>query len=251
MIRLLHASTDSLFCRKFADYCSYLQDVYYHRLPRDKDVLEIIQTEAINVVLLDMAVEPCGGLAVLTTIRTHFAPHEVGIALYSASSQSEDVLRQGAEQGADYFLLRPLDLVVLEKRLREIVFPGAVSSSQSLSFKQVQEICTGFFERMGVPPQYKGYRYLIKGIWLASLHPSWLNAVTQDLYPAIAQRFGVSGSQVERTMRYALDITWEKGNLEELYTFFPYVRENKGKPTNAIFIATMVDLVNLESEQFG
>ena len=72
-----------------------------------------------------------------------------------------------------------------------------------------------------------------------------------EFVSAIGQRFEVNGAQVERAMRYALDVTWEKGNIERLYNFFPYVRESKGKPTNSAFIARMVDLVGLEAGRGG
>lgn len=251
MIRIVHLDNDVLFLQAMDEYCSRLGDIDYQRFRSATSFLQTFDLDMPDLVLLDMDLQPEGGLAVLERIRVRFSSDQVKVILLSIQATSEQALTQTVHLGADYFIQRPVDLVVLEKRIRQLVGDSRGKPSRELTRRQVQEICTRYFEQMGVPPHYKGYRYLVEGIWLGSLHPSWLNSVTQRLYPAIGQRFEVNGAQVERAMRYALDITWEKGNVEQLYKFFPYVRENKGKPTNSAFIAKMVDLVGLEVSQSG
>lgn len=251
MIRILQLAGDPLFLQAMNEYCSRLQDIHYQGVSDEADLFQLMGAPPPDVVLLDADLQPQNGLEVLEKIRARFSSEEVKIILLASKDASEWKLSHTASLGADYFVQRPIDLIVLEKRIRQLVESPVRAVPQGLSRRQVQENCTAFFEQMGIPPHYKGYSYLMEGIWLVSVHPSWLNSVTQNLYPAIGQRFDVSGSQVERSMRYALDVTWEKGNLEQLYSFFPYVRENKGKPTNSAFIAKMVDLIIMEAGERG
>lgn len=245
MIRVLQADGDSCFRLEVSDYFSRLKDFEYEGVGRGDKLSEIIEEWEPNLVLLASALQPGGGFSLLREIRSRWKATELAVIVCAKEKRGEWDLQQAAGLGADYFILRPVDLVVLEQRIRQLVKGGSFASYATS--RQVQEICVRYFDLLGVPPHYKGYRYLLEGIWLASLHPMWLNSVTQDLYPAIGQRFSTNGVQVERAMRYALDMTWEKGNVEQLYRFFAFEsRENKGKPTNSMFIAKMVDLVGLE-----
>lgn len=251
MIRLLHLDKNDEFRAKVATYFGRIGDFKYRGESGKQDPREVIMQEQPHVVLLNFNLEATGGVATLRKIRAQWKPDELKVVVIFDTPPGEALLTQVANSGADYVLLRPVDQVVLEKRIRQLVKGKRLDPHKELSLRQVQEICISYFERMGVPPNFKGYRYLLEGIWLAAVHPEWLNSVTQNLYPAIGQRFGVTGSQVERAMRYAIDVTWEKGNIDQLYQVFPYIRENKGKPTNSVFIAKMVDLVGLETDLSG
>lgn len=245
MIRVLHLDEDIPFIDALKVYFRRLVDIDYEGTREHAKLRKAFDEDMPNVVLLGMGLQPQRGLAVLQEIRKRFTSDKVKVILLSMEAPSEHELMKTARLGADYFVQRPVDLFVLETRIRQLTTKPADPPREEVTRRQVHEICTGYFEQMGVPPHYKGYRYLMEGIWLACVHSSWLNSVTQILYPAIGQRFEVNGSQVERAMRYALDVTWEKGNVEQLYNLFPYVRESKGKPTNSAFIARMVELVKL------
>lgn len=249
VIRVLQADGDRDYRQAVADYFGRLDDfLYLGGLDSGEDLVNTIAEQKPHVVFLDLDLPPQGGFPLLQEIRGHWCKQDLAVILFAVTDHGEAYLGQAADLGADYFILRPVDLVVLEKRARQVLTANPMLlEHHGPTLKQVQEICVRYFEAMGVPPHYKGYRYLIEGIWLVRLYPSWLGSMTKKLYPAIGQRFGTTGSQVERAMRYTLDVTWEKGDLEELYRFFPYeVRENKGKPTNSAFIAKMADLVGME-----
>lgn len=245
MIRILQLDSDQAFRGEVAAYFQRLPDFYYACGESGAELMDLVEREAPQVVLVDLHLPPLGGLAALAQLRARWNTDQVKVILSSTTAPGEELLAQVAQAGGDYFLLRPVDLVVLEKRVKQLL--GAEQAvTGEITLRQVQEICLGYFERLGLPPHYKGYRYLIEGIWLVVLHPSWLNSVTRTLYPAIAQRFGVNPAQVERAMRYAIDVTWEKGNLDQLYELFPFVKESKGKPTNSVFIGKLADLIRLE-----
>lgn len=249
MIRVLQLDRDQEFRSEVAAYFGRLNDLQYRGLDSEAELEAVLNGGKPDVILLDMGLEPESSLAVLARIRARWKM--VKLIMVSRTPPGEQILAQAAEYGADYFLLRPVDLVVLEKRIRQLLNPAASAYRGEFTRRQVQDVCTSYFERMGVPPHYKGYRYLVEAIWLAALHPDWLSSVTQNLYPAVGQRFGVSAAQVERDMRYALEVTWEKGDMDQLYQVFPFIPEDKGKPTNSAFISKMVDLVGLELQARG
>ena len=251
MIRVVQVDSDQAFRDKVAAYFRRLDGFIYRGLDCAADLGPAVAGNKPQVILLDLYCQPRGGMEALREIRSSLKRDETKVIMVSSTPPGEELLARAAELGADYFLLRPVDVVVLEKRISQLLQSPVEAPARELSFKLVQDICTAYFERMGIPPHYKGYRYLIEGIYLASLHPQWLNAVTQHLYPALGERFGVSGAQVERAMRYALEAAWAKGNLDQLYAIFPYVQANRGKPTNSEFISTMVNLVGLAAEGQG
>ncbi len=255
MIQILQVHSDANFRQALSDHCSDLPDLSYHVARDTTDLLNFFDESTPDLVLLDLDLQPQAGLELLAKIRARWSNEEVKVLLLVAETTQEHVLTYAAELGADYCMHLPMPLSVLETRVRQLVGGAAAQgdlgrqrnfarrSIKKSTKRQVQEKCTTYFEDLGIPPHYKGYRYLVEGIWLASLHPSWLNAVTQHLYPAIGEQFEVNTHQVERAMRYALDVTWEKGNVDRLYELFPFVRENKGKPTNSDFIARMVHFI--------
>lgn len=243
MIRVFQLDGDPSFLAAMKEHCSRLADLHYEGSAEVSDLRSALGGDKPDLILLDLDIAPRGGVWILKAIRAKFTSQEVKVVVISSAMASEEELMDTSRLGADYFMERPVDIIVLETRIRQLMNEPENPLPEPVTHRAVQEICTKYFEQMGVPPHFKGYRYLMDGIWLASLNPVWLGAITQNLYPAIAQRFEVSAAQVERAMRYALDVTWEKGNVEELYELFPYVRENKGKPTNSAFISKMVDLV--------
>jgi len=249
MIRVVQLTQDTAFQATVNDHFNRCEDLVCQGMSSVSELYSLLKEDRPDIVLLDVDIPPMGGLSVLRDIRARFASDEVKVVVFASDTASEEKLSDTARLGADYFMQRPVDIAVLETRIRQLVKETLDKHSIPLTRRHVQETCVRFFEQIGIPPNYKGYRYLVEGIWLASLNPIWLNSVTQHLYPAIAQQFEVSAAQVERAMRYALDVTWEKGNVEELYRFFPHVRENKGKPTTSAFIAGVVDLVALVMDQ--
>lgn len=248
--RLLQAEGDPNYRQEVGDYFRRLTDFDYLAMDSSVNLVKTIEEQSPQIILLDLKLPPWGGLPALEQIRSRWNKESIPVVLFSQERYSS-LLAKASELGATYCILRPIDLTILEQRLRQILVPESLNNRQrpQPSFKEVQEVCINFFDTLGIPPQYKGHPYLIEGIYLAILHQDWLGAMTTKLYPAVGQRFGASPAQVERAMRYALDITWEKGNLAELYRFFPYeIGEKKGKPTNGIFIAKMADLVSFELE---
>lgn len=249
MIRLMQADGDKNFLEQMEKYCSRLTDFeYIGGFTNGENILQKIEEQKPDVFLLGLDLPPQGAFDILKKITDKWGTKKPLIIIFGTTAQDDSVLQQISSLGADYYIFRPVDLYVLESRIRQLLKKQFSNKQKGVTDTQVREICSIHFDKMGIPRHYKGYRYLIEGIWLAIQHPDWLNSVTKNLYPAIGERFNTSSSQVERTMRYALDKTWEKGDVEQLYELFPYeIQKNRGKPTNSAFIAKMVELVSLET----
>ncbi|NLJ80282.1 MAG: response regulator [Firmicutes bacterium] len=246
-IRVLVADQDLVFQREVQDYLR-LDPLFQcvGSLGDGRKILEKILKVKPHLLLLDVELPPEGGLPVLKQVRENWDAAQLSVIVISFV-QNEAMLSRASRLGADYYLLRPFPLEILSARIKQLFGDAILAPSLSYSWQQVHKICIRYFDLLGVPPHYKGYRYLLEGVWLVCSHPEWLNSVTGKLYPEIGKRFNTSGAQVERAMRYALSVTWERGAIEHLYQVFPYEStESKGKPTNSVFIAKMADLVNLE-----
>jgi two-component system response regulator (stage 0 sporulation protein A) len=119
-----------------------------------------------------------------------------------------------------------------------------------LPLQQLEMMVTAIIHEIGVPAHIKGYQYLREGIILTVRNMEVINAVTKVLYPEIAKRFGTTPSRVERAIRHAIEVAWDRGDLETLQKYFGYtVNSAKGKPTNSEFIAMIADRLQLQAQE--
>ena len=120
----------------------------------------------------------------------------------------------------------------------------------TLPLQQLEMMVTAIIHEIGVPAHIKGYQYLREGIILTVRNMEVINAVTKVLYPEIAKRFGTTPSRVERAIRHAIEVAWDRGDLETLQKYFGYtVNSAKGKPTNSEFIAMIADRLQLQAQE--
>ena len=152
-----------------------------------------------------------------------------------------------AAEGADYYLMKPCRISTVVERLRQmgsLYPPGEESGSRSQS---LESVVTSIIHEIGVPAHIKGYQYLREAIIIAVNDMDVINAVTKVLYPEVAKHFGTTASRVERAIRHAIEVAWDRGDLETLQKYFGYTVSNaKGKPTNSEFIAMIADRLQLE-----
>ena len=123
-------------------------------------------------------------------------------------------------------------------------------AATTLPLQQLEMMVTAIIHEIGVPAHIKGYQYLREGIILTVRNMEVINAVTKVLYPEIAKRFGTTPSRVERAIRHAIEVAWDRGDLETLQKYFGYtVNSAKGKPTNSEFIAMIADRLQLQAQE--
>ena len=160
---------------------------------------------------------------------------------------SRRTVAQAMEMGVYFFLPKPVN----EESLLELMRQAAAPEQEEAPFAPALEgMVTAIIHEIGVPAHIKGYQYLREAIMIAVNDMDVINAVTKVLYPEVAKRFCTTPSRVERAIRHAIEVAWDRGDIETLQKYFGYtVNSAKGKPTNSEFIAMIADRLQLQRKQ--
>jgi two-component system response regulator (stage 0 sporulation protein A) len=151
------------------------------------------------------------------------------------------------QNGASFFVLKPFDVKMLGERIVALVKHESYTSANGENMRDMEIVVTDIIHQLGVPAHIKGYHYLRDAILSSLNDKELLESVTKQLYPSIAKRFTTTSSRVERAIRHAIEIAWDRGDLDVLNSFFGYtVNTCKGKPTNSEFIALITDKLRLQ-----
>jgi two-component system response regulator (stage 0 sporulation protein A) len=158
------------------------------------------------------------------------------------------VASAAANLGARYLMLKPCDMSAVVERLEEIRGSRHPQNTNPRNDKaSIESMVTGIIHEIGVPAHIKGYQYLREAIIIAVNDMDVINAITKVLYPQVAKTFQTTPSRVERAIRHAIEVAWDRGDLDTLQRFFGYTVSNtKGKPTNSEFIALIADKLQLQ-----
>ena len=209
--------------------------------------IEIIKRKAdkFDVIILDLVMPNKDGIEVLKYLQENKIDKKV-IVLTSYNTQ--EMIRKVSELGADYFILKPFELRTLEEKVREIMNNyGVNGESIDLYNNNLQISITKTLHELGVPSHIKGYQYIREGISLIYNSPSIVGGITKELYPEIAKKFNSTTSRVERAIRHAIEVSWNRANWDFMEEIFGYsVDIDKAKPTNSEFIVTIADKLRLE-----
>ena len=216
------------------------------------ETLALIEQKHPNVIVMDLVLTKLDGLGVLQKL----SQMEQRPAVIIVSGFFNDhVLQEAAELGAYYFMPKPCDVPALLSRIRQVTAQAAHGNVQALarpgvSMRQdddsLEAVVTEVIHEIGVPAHIKGYQYLREAIILTINDMEIINSVTKVLYPTVAKKYNTTPSRVERAIRHAIEVAWDRGDIETLQKFFGYTVSNvKGKPTNSEFIAMIADCLSL------
>ena len=199
-----------------------------------------------DVLVLDLMLAKKDGLAVLKAIA---GMERKPVTLATSRFITDYVASAAANLGVRYLMVKPCDMTALVERLEEI--RGGESQQKSVSRQStpanIETMVTGIIHEIGVPAHIKGYQYLREAIIIAVNDMDVINAITKVLYPQVAKTFQTTPSRVERAIRHAIEVAWDRGDLDTLQRFFGYTVSNtKGKPTNSEFIALIADKLQLQ-----
>ena len=212
------------------------------------EALQLIGQLKPDLVLMDVVLPELDGLSVLRRLRTQ-NQKEPKIIFLSAF-YGDQVLAETARLGVSYFLPKPCATNALLERIRS-VFQEQPAQPQGED-AALKNAVTAVIHEIGVPAHIKGYQYLREAIMIAVRDMDVINAVTKVLYPEVASRFDTTPSRVERAIRHAIEVAWDRGDLETLQKYFGYTVSNtKGKPTNSEFIAMIADRLTLGNQENG
>ncbi len=212
---------------------------------------ELIKSVKPDAVVLDIVMPKMDGLGLLEKLS-----HEniqTNILIYSAIG-NDTVVQKTFSLGAKYYIMKPCDPYNIASRIREAgqSAPSSVSLinshiSSAITENNLESVITDIIHDIGVPAHIKGYNYLRNAIGLCIKDDEFINSITKLLYPTVAKNFSTTSSRVERAIRHAIEVAWNRGREEVLTDIFGYtIDTNKGKPTNGEFIAMISDSIKLK-----
>ena len=206
------------------------------------ELLELIARHKPDVVVMDLMLSGLDGLGVLEQLGAN-RPRTLVLSAFSTPGLAEQI----SESGGDYCMLKPCRAqTVIERTRRLTSAPSLEDVDAEERARDLERQVTAIIHDIGVPAHIKGYQYLREAIGLAVADMEVINAVTKVLYPAVAKKYGTTASRVERAIRHAIEVAWDRGDLETLQKYFGYTVSNaKGKPTNSEFIAMIADRISL------
>ena len=224
------------------------------------DALAKIEALHPDVVLLELVQPRLDGMGVLRKLAEKESAPPV---LVLTGFVNAHVVTECANLGAAYFMSKPCDTAELMQRLRQSAQAGrkplpvtasrvsaAAPEPKAADNASLESVVTDIIHEIGVPAHIKGYQYLREAIILTINDMDAINAVTKVLYPEVAKKFSTTPSRVERAIRHAIEVAWDRGDVETLQKFFGYtVSGIKGKPTNSEFIAMIADCLSLRRKQ--
>lgn len=208
--------------------------------------VRLIEEKKPDLLVLDLMLAKLDGLSVLKSIS---GMDHRPLTLATSAFVTDYVSTAAAGLGVRYLMLKPCDMPSLVDRLEEIRGSETLrlATPRRPDKTTIETMVTSIIHEIGVPAHIKGYQYLREAIIIAVNDMDVINAITKVLYPQVAKTFGTTPSRVERAIRHAIEVAWDRGDLDTLQRFFGYTVSNtKGKPTNSEFIALIADKLQLE-----
>ncbi len=242
--KIVLADASEEFRRMLADMMEQENDLcVVGQTGSGEELLALIAQHKPDVVVMDLMLSGIDGLEVLERLGAG-RPKVLVLSAFSGPSLAEQI----SQCGGDYCMLKPCRAqTVIERTRRLTAAPSLETAEEENNGRDLERQVTAIIHDIGVPAHIKGYQYLREAIGLAVADMEVINAVTKVLYPAVAKKYGTTASRVERAIRHAIEVAWDRGDLETLQKYFGYTVSNaKGKPTNSEFIAMIADRISLE-----
>ena len=264
-ISVLIADDNQDFSHTLSSYINSQDDMEIIGMAKDgNEAVEMIANIEPDVVLLDVIMPHLDGLGVLEKINAMSSNKKPICIMLSAVGQDK-ITQKAIMLGAEYYVVKPFDIELLIKRIREIKFFKPNSEETNFISKNTKQpyiditnksinkednleaLVTNIIHEVGVPAHIKGYQYLREAIIMVINDIDVINQITKSLYPKIAIKFNTTPSRVERAIRHAIEVAWGRGEQKTVEKIFGYtISAAKGKPTNSEFIAMIADKLRLE-----
>ena len=262
---ILIADDNQEFSKTLAGYIQGQEDMEVIGIAKDgNEAINMITNIEPDIVLLDVIMPHLDGIGVLEKLGTLNISKKPICIMLSAVGQ-EKITQKAIILGAEYYIVKPFDIELLIKRMRELKnykpnqnannFYGKeiksqyveISNNSENSTDNLEALVTNIIHEVGVPAHIKGYQYLREAIIMVINDIDVINQITKSLYPKIAYKFNTTPSRVERAIRHAIEVAWGRGDQQVVENIFGYtISAAKGKPTNSEFIAMIADKLRLE-----
>lgn len=218
-----------------------------------KDLLTYLETNTADILLLDVFMPDLDGVNALNEIQNNSKYNRPGKIVILTAFNTEALMSKTSSLGADYFIVKPIDLGNLLKTLNLLISENAKKGT-TYNLKQKVDAenidldteITEILHEIGVPAHIKGYLYLRESITMVYNNVDILGGITKILYPTVAKKYKTTSSRVERAIRHSIEVAWNRGNVDAISQIFAYtISYNKSKPTNSEFIAMIADKLRL------
>lgn len=205
----------------------------------------------VNVIIADVFMPNLDILGVLNLLKEKDIKDRP-IVMAMSNFDNQRLEKETLDAGASYYFLKPIDFNTMAQRIINIsgwkneTAPLVVNKSQVATDIQLEILITDIIHQIGVPAHIKGYNYLRDAIMMSVKNTDMINSVTKVLYPTVAKKHQTTSSRVERAIRHAIEVAWDRGDMDTLDSYFGYtIQNNRGKPTNSEFIAMISDKIRL------
>ncbi len=262
---ILIADDNAEFARTLTNYIEKEEDMEVVGLAKDgNEAVKMIENIQPDIALIDVIMPHLDGLGVLEKVIESNISKKPTCIMLSAVGQDK-ITQRALELGANYYVVKPFDINLLIKRMKEIKNYRGPQFKTGMQIREVktpyieirddrknekdnlEALVTNVIHEVGVPAHIKGYQYLREAIMMVVNDIEVINQITKQLYPDIAKKFNTTPSRVERAIRHAIEVAWGRGQTEVVESIFGYtVSAAKGKPTNSEFIAMISDKLRLE-----
>ena len=206
-------------------------------------VISKVRTENPDIVIIDAFMLHVDALGVMKYLdEAHMSAKPMIVVLSSVDNPRFE--KEILSAGADYYFLKPFDVEIMAQRLSQMKDWSEYKSEKQEPDLEI--VISDIMHQIGVPAHIKGYKYLRYAITLCVENPDMMSSVTKVLYPTVAKNFQTTASRVERAIRHAIEVAWDRGDVEVLSSYFGYtIQSSRGKPTNSEFIAMLSDKLRL------
>lgn len=214
--------------------------IAFTRRKNSRAILDSILNDRPDVVLVDLTLPDADALMIMKQVKEAFVSPPAFIIVSDVNNSF--IERQVMENGASYFLSSPYDLESLSYIVKSVCIKPI-----SANCVDTEIMVTDVIQKLGIPAHIKGYHYLRTAILSAIENRHLMECITKELYPCVAKKYDTTSSRVERAMRHAIEIAWDRGNTEIMNSFFGYTIDSyRGRPTNSEFIALVTDKIRLK-----
>lgn len=256
--KIVVVDSNELFCEGLRGY--FLESRHNLRVVATfnnvNNALEYIRENQVDIVVTDIVIPNADGFGLISSIKSLGIDKDIKIIISSALS-GEGFIQKAFSMGVSYYMLKPINYELLESRMLDILKDEFINATTTPTIqnntafksksKQLDERITNIFITVGIPAHIKGYQFLREAIKMAIDSPEIINSITKKLYPSIASKFETSASKVERAIRHAIEVAWNRGKIENINNLFGIrVYGNNEKPTNGEFIALVADKMLIE-----
>lgn len=251
-VRVLIADDNKEFCNSLKNTLEIVPKIEVAGVAYDgKEAYEMVLETRPDILITDIIMPYMDGMALLGKINSNTMLSKKPKTIVFSSMGYENIINKAMKLGASYYMVKPFDASELVEHINDIVHEGdevIINQKKNNNARNdVESNITAYIQQLGVPAHIKGYQYIRDAITMVIDDMDTINSITKFLYPTVAKHYNTTASRVERAIRHAIEVAWDRGNPEILNEFFGYtILGSKGKPTNSEFIALIADKIRLD-----